>query len=194
MWLQRQVRVAINFETVSCEENRTAKARKPGAETIPMRRTAFNTDVASNGVCISCGEQHRLDSCPLFLEKSVDSRAEFVMSSNACFYCLKSGHKSRYCRMARPCGIDGCRVRHHRLLHGSRRLSRPAIVGETNNDNHSNEDDTTRVIAAACKTDQHATTLLQVVPVRIMGEQGRSMLCLTQVLRRLCVAPRFYGI
>ena len=207
MWLQRQVRVAINFETVSTEDNRTMKARKSGAETTSTRRAAFNTDVAGYSVCISCGEQHRLDSCPLFLEKGVDSRAEFVMSSNTCFYCLKTGHKSRQCRLAKPCGIDGCRVRHHRLLHGSRRLSRSTLVGETNNGNNPGEDDTARVIAAACKTDRHATTLLQVVRVRIMGEQGRTRtvnalldpgaqtsLCCAEVLRDLNITGDTQGI
>ncbi|KRX29335.1 hypothetical protein T05_12538, partial [Trichinella murrelli] len=30
-----------------------------------------------------------------------------------CFRCLETGHMAKGCREGRPCGVDGCRQRHH---------------------------------------------------------------------------------
>ena len=173
-WLKRQVRVAVNFSKVSRpDEIRLGKAKKTGTGITSLRRTAFNTEVSSSA-CISCGEQHRVDMCPLFLEKDVNKRAEFVITSGICFYCLKAGHRARHCQVAKQCGIDGCRMRHHSLLHGSRRIIRSTVEGETKGAEQVSQSHDSRVIAAACNAGQHATTLLQVVQVKILGEQGRS--------------------
>ncbi|XP_003367224.1 zinc knuckle protein [Trichinella spiralis] len=38
-------------------------------------------------------------------------------TKEVCFRCLETGHMAKGCRGSRPCGVDGCRQAHHRLLH-----------------------------------------------------------------------------
>ena len=110
-WLRRQVRVAINYAAVASEDNRHDRTQRHGARVISCQRATLNTEVGYNRACISCGEQHKVDNCPLFLEKDVNKSAEFVLASDICFYCLEQGHKARFCRIAKQCAIDGCRMR-----------------------------------------------------------------------------------
>ncbi|XP_043230776.1 uncharacterized protein LOC122386061 [Amphibalanus amphitrite] len=77
-----------------------------------------------------------------------------------CFICLKKGHMSRNCVFSKKCGIDGCRMKHHKMLHGSHRV-RP----------HGGDQ---RVIAAVTgNRPAEGMTLLQIVPVRVHGQDGR---------------------
>ncbi|XP_043209234.1 uncharacterized protein LOC122374503 [Amphibalanus amphitrite] len=196
-WLRRQVRVAMNFATVTPEEE-LSRTRRRDTKVEPIRRTTLITEVGTSGSsCTSCGGHHRVDSCPRFMEKDVNQRIEFVITSGVCFYCLKEGHRARHCRIAKQCGIDGCRMRHHHLLHGSRRVGRFASPTETSETKQERDVTGARVVAAASKAD-HVTTLLQVVRVKVLGEQGRSRivnalldpgaqtsLCCDEVLRDL---------
>ena len=204
-WLRRQVRVAMNYASVLPEEMRSGRAprsqvAKPRQEFV--RRTAFSTEVENYGDgCKLCGGQHRLESCPPFLEKDVNERVEFVMTSGKCFYCLKGGHKARNCKIAKQCGIGNCRMRHHQLLHGSRRVGRfPPTEASPVDQDGASSNARTRIIAAASKEDLD-TTLLQVVRVMILGKQGRSRtvnalldpgaqtsLCCEEVLRHLKIS------
>ena len=197
-WLRRQVRVAINYAKVAPEEDKLGMTKKLGPGTTTLRRTTLNTEIKNyTSACVACGEHHRVDVCPMFLEKNVNERAEFVMASGICFYCLKPGHRARHCRIAKQCGIDGCRMRHHSLLHGSQRISQSVPLGGPDRGDQAGGMITTKVIAVAYSTD-HVTTLLQVVRVKIMGELGRSKivyalldpgaqtsLCCEEVLRDL---------
>ena len=199
-WLRRQVRVAINFAKVAPEESKVTRVKNlgPGAGSTTFRRTTFNTEVTSaTSACVCCGEQHRVDVCPLFLKLNVNKRAEFVVTSGICFYCLKPRHRARHCRIAQQCGIDGCRMRHHALLHGSQRVSQSVPIDGSDRSEQAGDISTTKVIATAYNTGQ-ITTLLQVVRVKILGEEGRSKivyalldpgaqtsLCCEEVLRDL---------
>ncbi|KRY44422.1 hypothetical protein T03_4079 [Trichinella britovi] len=40
-------------------------------------------------------------------------------TKEVCFRCLETGHMAKGCREGRPCGVDGCRQLHHKLLHPS---------------------------------------------------------------------------
>ena len=48
--------------------------------------------------CFLCDKTHRPDDCPLFLSKSLEDRRTFVKSNGICFGCLRTGHRSRFCR------------------------------------------------------------------------------------------------
>ena len=67
--------------------------------------------------CAVCGDDHGVHSCKKFSELSVNARYEVVRDKGLCFSCLRGGHRSRDCRSKRPCGVNNCDRRHHRLLH-----------------------------------------------------------------------------
>ncbi|XP_065211046.1 uncharacterized protein LOC135839099 [Planococcus citri] len=66
-------------------------------------------------VCVGCGEQHYLDMCKSFLNKSINDRFDFVKSNRLCLRCLKTGHNVAMCNRNIKCNL--CSGNHHRLLH-----------------------------------------------------------------------------
>ncbi|XP_043229563.1 uncharacterized protein LOC122385388 isoform X1 [Amphibalanus amphitrite] len=178
-WLCRQVRIALNFAAVSqqhggrsAEKKREAKTQGASGEHA-LQRTALATEAQNRAgkTCICCEAAHDVTVCPAFLSKSVDERAAFVASSGACFFCLKTGHAVRKCRFARRCGIEGCEMRHHLVLHGSRRVG---LGTEASRSVPSSEPDGQRVVAASSLPVEQVTTLLQVVEVTVVGQNGKT--------------------
>ena len=172
-WLGRQVRIALNFAAVSRQPGRQSSKmvgeKKPskqlqrwqGDVTSAQQRSTLVTEAeTSRRTCVCCKERHDVTACPVFLQKTVDDRARLIADAGCCFFCLRMGHGVRRCRFARPCDVDGCRMRHHETLHGSKRVGRRT----------SRE----RVVAAASLKADDMTTLLQVVPVTILGNNGKT--------------------
>ncbi|XP_043246401.1 uncharacterized protein LOC122393959 [Amphibalanus amphitrite] len=177
-WLRRQVRIALNYAAVSKQPGRQPTGRSAnegrkqgGAMERTVQRTALVTEAQhmSGKVCICCEALHDVTTCPTFLSKPVDEKAILVSKSGACFFCLRKGHAVRHCRFAKRCNIEGCKMKHHRLLHGSKRVgvqSSSQVPGS--------ELDGQRVVAAASLGGKPVTTLLQVVQVTIVGKGGKT--------------------
>ena len=172
-WLGNQVRIALNCMSSSSIE------RRPSAR----RQTLLTTGDRQDG-CSCCGESHHLTECEQFLSWSVDTRAQFVARQGLCFVCLERGHQIRNCRYARPCGRDGCDMRHHDLLHGSRRVvlgPNPSRGGSqtthraasSQQQNCSDTSAKRTVTSTSFPRPDDGVTLLQIVPVRIYGEGRR---------------------
>ena len=165
-WLGRQVRIALNAAAVSRQPGRPQTRMVP-EKSYPARghektktaqqRSTLVTE-ATTDPCVCCKGRHEVSKCPEFMKRHVDDRALLIADTGCCFFCLRTGHGVRRCRIARPCGIDGCRMRHHEKLHGSKRVGR-RTSGE-------------RVVATASLAADNVTTLLQVVPVTIVGKNG----------------------
>ena len=176
-WLCRQVRIALNFAAVSKQPVRQATGRRSGearktggAGERTVQRTALVTEAqnVTGKACTCCEGPHDVTACPTFLSKTVDEKALFVASSGACFFCLKQGHAVRSCHSAKQCSIEGCKMKHHQLLHGSKR------VGMRAGSRSSFEPEGQRVVAAASLVGNPVTTLLQVVQVTIVGKHGKT--------------------
>lgn len=81
-----------------------------------------STDGAPNNTkaskpCAACGRAgHRVSDCHQFQNASVDERWELVQQKGLCRTCLNS-HGKWSCRSWNSCGIEGCRQKHHTLLH-----------------------------------------------------------------------------
>ena len=175
-WLGGQVRVALNC----VEPNSLTVERK-----TPSKRVTLTT-ATDRVTCVCCDGPHHLVACSVFNNWPVNSRAQFVADRGLCFVCLQHGHLIRTCRWARPCGKDGCSMRHHELLHGSDRIVRRQWsasdsrqpVDTTKRPPSANDfQETTQVEPAVHRTvatsfpiNEESETLLQIVPVRIHGE------------------------
>jgi len=87
----------------------------PGASQEIKERPRLN--------CAYCDNPgHPIWTCPGFIALTVVARYEVVRSKNLCYHCLGKGHGIKECRF-RPdqtCGIDGCKSKHHRLVHRPR--------------------------------------------------------------------------
>ncbi|XP_055622902.1 uncharacterized protein LOC129766402 [Toxorhynchites rutilus septentrionalis] len=70
-------------------------------------------------VCLSCGRAgHRVSECHQFNGASVDERWKLVKQKALCRTCLNN-HGKWPCRSWKGCEVDGCRQKHHTLLHSS---------------------------------------------------------------------------
>ena len=197
-WLGKQVRIALN-----CVQTSTFAERRP-----TTKRATLLTSGSGQDMCSCCGESHHLVECNTFLSWPVDTRAQFVSRQGLCFVCLQHGHQIRNCRYARPCGQNGCAMRHHELLHGSKRVVRGSASpwdvqnpARRTEDSHQQAQDTSvkrTVTSTSFPRPADSVTLLQIVPVRIHGEGGRyqevyalldpgsqTSLCTTDVLASL---------
>ena len=70
--------------------------------------------------CLCCKDQHHLHYCKKFADKSLEERQVFVNEHRLCSGCLRKGHYVRNCEIRDRCGVDGCRRKHHRLLHDAK--------------------------------------------------------------------------
>ncbi|XP_062709047.1 uncharacterized protein LOC134288378 [Aedes albopictus] len=69
--------------------------------------------------CLACGRAgHRVAECQQFNGASVDERWELVQKKGLCRTCLNS-HGKWPCRSWSGCAVEGCRQRHHTLLHST---------------------------------------------------------------------------
>ena len=68
--------------------------------------------------CFKCeNTSHRLADCVTFKKLSVEERLALVVRRKLCFLCLGCKHTSSQCNRKDSCGVEGCALRHHVLLH-----------------------------------------------------------------------------
>ena len=65
----------------------------------------------------------------------MDERALLVANAKCCFFCLKKNHVVNDCMFAaawmqRGCGVDDCKMRHHKMLYGSKRIKREVVTSD----------------------------------------------------------------
>ena len=173
-WLTKQMRITQKLVSVTLTRqdrrqggwtsNAVTKAAKQ--RPTPDTRSTLTTGTTSPDTsppCVCCNGSHLLKDCSVFRNQDADCRAELVLRTGTCFVCLKRGHRIRTCAFNRECGIDGCKMRHHKLLHGSKRMTPQARDSEH------------RVVAAVMEQEQRpeGVTLLQIVPVREHAPDGQ---------------------
>jgi len=66
--------------------------------------------------CFKCEGEHYLPDCRAYKELPLRDRVKFCLNHMLCFCCLGPGHSSRDCS-SKSCEVDGCSIKHHRLLH-----------------------------------------------------------------------------
>lgn len=68
--------------------------------------------------CLKCEGGHRLEDCSFFRELPVSNRMTLAQQRGLCYSCL--GHGALNCSFKRACGVEGCKLTHHHLLHRER--------------------------------------------------------------------------
>ncbi|XP_062538818.1 uncharacterized protein LOC134207116 [Armigeres subalbatus] len=106
--------VQVHSEGSYKEEN--ASSNSGSHEDKPQKRT-----------CAVCGmEGHRVHDCQQFRSLNVDERHKIVNQNSLCRTCLNQ-HGRWPCRTWQGCGIAGCRLRHHTLLHSVAQATTVAV-------------------------------------------------------------------
>ena len=97
--------------------------------------------------------KHSTEQCKVYSSKSIDDKKTLLKEKNACWSCLKVGHRSRVCRAKRICNIKDCPLTHHQSLHEERQMpnmSSASASGSTN----------------VCSNTETDTCLLQVQKIK----------------------------
>ena len=97
--------------------------------------------------------KHSTEQCKVYSSKSIDDKKTLLKEKNACWSCLKVGHRSRVCRAKRICNIKDCPLTHHQSLHEERQIpnmSSASASGSTN----------------VCSNTETDTCLLQVQKIK----------------------------
>ena len=84
-------------------------------------KTVLNAEKSSE--CRCCGKQCKsLENCVKFKSLDVDQRWKLLLSNKLCRKCLQF-HR-RNCHTSKECGVNGCEIKHHSLLHNDQRHSK----------------------------------------------------------------------
>ena len=62
-------------------------------------------------------ERHSSEHCNVYQGKSIEERLNLVRERNACWSCLRVGHRINECWFKQRCGIKNCDEEHHEPLH-----------------------------------------------------------------------------
>ena len=92
----------------------------------PRRPNVFNSTTTrppnAPEKCPCCDGRHYLLKCRQFQGLPVERRAEIAKLNARCFRCLETGHIGAGCSKRTVCGKDGCKAKHHYLLHAAPRI------------------------------------------------------------------------
>ena len=87
---------------------REGQSSSPGHKEAPSTRYA---------VCPVCNAAHPLAKCKIFIEKNFEERLQVMRKAQLCHNCFKYGHIAVGCLARSTCEVQGCKTRHHTLLH-----------------------------------------------------------------------------
>ncbi|XP_062716949.1 uncharacterized protein LOC115265221 [Aedes albopictus] len=98
-------------EKLFTHANESPDATKRGKDT--------SVEESTSKACSYCGnEGHQILSCSRFKSLDIGARWKAMRQMNLCRLCLVP-HRKWPCRSKKECGVDGCRIRHHMLLHSN---------------------------------------------------------------------------
>lgn len=161
-WLQEMI---IVQNSVGNYEPDPSCGKRSARGLNPTRRVNVLTSSEDHAICRLCECNHVLAKCPQFFSLSPLCRAETLKNFGLCFARFDSSHKVRVCRSRNKCGIDGCRLRHHPLLHGAPRVYVPDSTRTKEQSTSKNHQSSEPTMIGTTATNATGTVLLSVVPV-----------------------------
>lgn len=135
-----------------------------------FKRTLVVAGNKQENKCLLCKENHNLDMCKRFIEKSIEDKWKIVKENKVCFCCLKSYHRISNCRNKRKCAIDDCQKIHHKLLHFKTNKTEPRARADARNLQNENIFETGNHIVGHTLQNYRKEVLLKIVPVILRTE------------------------
>ena len=144
----RSQREAIEYDTASLRVP-AGPVKAVIHHTAAREEIDMKGQIMTQGRClIHEGGKHSTEECKVYSLKSLEEKRTLLKEKNACWSCLKVGHRSRVCRAKKICNIKDCPLTHHQSLHEERQM--PSATGPTN----------------VCSNTETDTCLLQVQKIR----------------------------
>eukprot|EP00057_Strongylocentrotus_purpuratus_P002697 XP_003725052.1 PREDICTED: uncharacterized protein LOC100888496 [Strongylocentrotus purpuratus] len=136
-------------------------------------RTTLNTQGKGSDMseekCPCCSKLHDLQSCHSFKQKPREERMKVVRQARLCDNCFKPHHLARGCGQGSNCNVNGCKWKHHTLLHLHLQSQRQEEVTPQREDPVEQPNEPTAIGNNYTTTTTHKVCL-RVVPVRIRSQ------------------------
>ena len=118
-------------------------------------------------MCFLCNSEHKVAGCEEFRKLPLD-RKLYIVKKNIFFrHCLNK-NKCK-CFPRKECGICGCRITHHKLLHKSSNMSNSSSRQNTKANNSVSE-----TINSHSTADQNQKKNFRILPIRLYKRSGLS--------------------
>ena len=113
--------VNVNGASAPGQDNQARPVQQPVVPQ-PQGAVAGQPPARRQPSCSCCGGEHWIWTCRKFVDMKLGERYELVRTQGLCFHCLLKGHGIAACNFQKDkrCEIDGCKARHHRLVHRPR--------------------------------------------------------------------------
>ena len=123
-------------------------------------------------LCAVCNGRHSVDKCNKFLALTTKQRYKWVKSGGLCFSCLSKEHVVKDCGKKSKCGLDGCEMSHHKLLHRQVNTQSEASPPQPSLVHNATADLEESVVMASAQSVKSGHVLLRVLPVVLQGPLG----------------------
>ena len=168
--LRKWVIQEAEFQTIAAEtmhgltgNSANSQNREQSLPRHKNQRTFFGESRKDRAVekttCHACKGRHAIWKCRTFTKKSPTERWRIVKRAQLCYRCLSTGHYGNKCPQSRPCGSNGCKELHHRLLHQNAMTSTTSGLEQTELKRVELTDHTTQELVA--RTAEVATSVTE---------------------------------
>jgi hypothetical protein len=102
---------------------KTERSELPSEESLGKRKGPSQPSPTSSqfkeGHCSCCKKTHLIPECPKFKTLSIGQQSTIIKRDKLCYHCLVGQHLTKDCKKnkGKLCGIDGCNLYHHKVLH-----------------------------------------------------------------------------
>ena len=133
-WLKKEVAIKMEAAEMAHGLEQKPLGDSPFKRGNGSRYRTFFTEVDKKSSqqrppCLFCGQNsHPIWYCKKYEALAVDERWKTAKEKALCFRCLSKDHHGKDCRRTGRCGIDGCSLSHHHLLHDPERQKRNAAL------------------------------------------------------------------
>ena len=81
------------------------------------------TEGLADRQCFICNGLHAVgpENCKVFVNTSLEQRVQLIIDGNRCLNCVVGTHLAGECTQPPQCDWEGCRARHHWMIHGAER-------------------------------------------------------------------------
>ncbi|XP_033114327.1 uncharacterized protein LOC117114746 [Anneissia japonica] len=90
---------------------------KSARSTFAVRGEDVRKQDTSTAKCPACLGEHQLEKCDVFGKANPRERLQIVRRGRLCDNCFGRSHFARECRKDSNCLVNGCKWKHHALLH-----------------------------------------------------------------------------
>ena len=124
-------------------------------------------------LCIACNKDHLLDSCKIFMEKTLKEITKLLANKKLCYGCyqpMTSNHNAKTCKQRLPCRI--CKKYHPTGMHGYVKKA-----SEENTESKDGTKDTVKRASVKGKLDTEVVSMCVVPVPETLEKWSRHMLC-----------------